>query len=60
MKVMEFPLRTLDRCVVEGEANDTGEDSYQNLVHWLRRRQDSEALRDRAEYPLQRYERLLH
>ena len=60
MKVMEFGLRSPDRCVVECKANDTGEDSYQNLVHWLRRRQGSEAQRDRAEYPLQRCERLRH
>lgn len=57
---VEFALRTLDRCVVAGEANDTGEDSYQNLVHWLKRRQGGKVLRDRAEYLLQRYERLRH
>jgi hypothetical protein len=55
---VEFALRTLDRCVVEGRADDPGEDSYRNLVHWSKRRQGSKALRDRAEYLVQRYERL--
>jgi hypothetical protein len=57
---VELALKALDRCVVDGKANDAGEDCYQNLAQWLKRRQGSKALRDRAMYLIQRYEKLRH
>jgi hypothetical protein len=55
---VELALKALDRCVVGGKANDDGEDSYQNVAHWLKGRQRSKALRDRAMYLIQRYDKL--
>jgi len=55
---VESALQTLDRCLAEEEATDVGEDSYQTLVQWLKRRQGSKARHDRAESLLRRYERL--
>ncbi len=55
---VELALSTLDDCLLQGSANDSGEDSYQNLVHWLKGRQGSKRLQDRAKYLLERYERL--
>ena len=56
---VELALKTLDRCVVEDKADDPKTmDCYRNLVHWLKKRQGSKALRDRAKYLVQRYERL--
>jgi hypothetical protein len=57
---VELALKALDLCVVGGKADDAGEDSYQNLAHWLKGRQGSKALRDRATYLIQRYEKLRH
>jgi hypothetical protein len=53
---VEVALKTLDRCVVEDKTD--GEDSYQNLVRWLKERKGSKSLRDRAKHLVQRYERL--
>lgn len=57
---VELALKALDLCVVDGKANDAGEDSYQNLAHWLKGRQGSKAGRDRAMFLIQRYEKLRH
>jgi len=53
---VELALETLDRCVMERRAD--GEDSYLNVVHWLKKRRGSKVLRDRAKYLVQRYEKL--
>jgi hypothetical protein len=55
---VEYALDALYFCVVNGKADDEGEDSYHNLVHWLKGQKGSKALRDRASYLVQRYESL--
>jgi len=58
---VELALKVLDLCVVERKTSDAGEDSYQNLAHWLKgQRQGSKVLRDRAVYLIQTYDKLRH
>ena len=56
---VELALKALDLCVIENKTSDAGEDSYQNLIHWLKRRKVSKALRVRAIDSIQRYEKLV-
>jgi hypothetical protein len=53
---VEEALRALNFCVVNGRADDAGEDAYQNLSDWLTKRQDNKTLRQRVGYLIQRYE----
>jgi hypothetical protein len=55
---VKLALRALDMCLVSGKVDDAGEDSYQNLVHWLKQGQRNKALRDRAKYLVHRYGKL--
>jgi hypothetical protein len=55
---VEFALTTLDRCVVNGRADDAGEDAYQTLSDWLRKGKGTIPLLQRAGYLTQRYETL--
>lgn len=58
---VELALKVLNLCVVESKTSDAGEDSYRNLAHWLKeRRQGSKAVRDRAVYLIQTYDKLRH
>lgn len=57
---MEHALKALNFCVVNGRADDAGEDAYQNLIDWLEKPQGNRTMRQRAGYLTQRYERLRH
>lgn len=52
---VEEALSVLHSCVLNGRTDDSGEDAYQNLTHWLKKQQGSKTLRQRAGYLTQRY-----
>ena len=55
---VELALKALSSCVLNGKPDDVGEDFYQNLARWLKRRNCGEDLRRRVSYLVQRYESL--
>jgi hypothetical protein len=55
---VEEALRALKFCVVNGRADDAGEDAYQNLSDWLRKGRGTKTLLQRVGYLTQRYETL--
>ncbi len=55
---VEEALSALKFCVVNGRADDAGEDAYQNLSDWLRKGKGTKTLLQRVGYLTQRYETL--
>ncbi len=55
---VELALKALSSCVVNGKADDAGDDSYRNLVRWLKGRKGSKERRHHASYLVQRYDSL--
>jgi hypothetical protein len=55
---VELALKALHFRVLNRKADDAGDDSYQNLVRWLKGRKGSKDLRDHASYLVQGYESL--
>lgn len=51
-------LEALNFCVVNGRADDAGNDAYQYLNHWLRKGKGTKTLLQRAGHSTQRYEAL--
>jgi hypothetical protein len=57
-KDVEQALQALKRCVMDGRADNAGDDAYQNLTDWLEKWRYNETLLKRAGYLTQRYEAL--
>jgi len=55
---VEQALAALYDCVVNGRADDAGEDAYQTLSDWLRKGKGTKTLLQRVGYLTERYETL--